>query len=71
MEIKDNIWEIQVPTNLIASHNDEMVPFEHFEKIYEHFGQTTVRMLVSDKTHSETREMAIIAECFRDCFNSF
>jgi len=48
-----------------------MVPFEHFEKIYEHFGQTTVRMLVSDKTHSETREMAIIAECFRDCFNSF
>ena len=37
LNIKDSVPKITIPVSLIASKNDEMVPYKHFETIYELF----------------------------------
>lgn len=65
--VKDHVSKINIPTVLIGSKNDEMVPFEHSKKIYESFSNhKKVKMFISEKKHNETREIQIISESFNE-----
>lgn len=61
--------EIRIPATLIASYNDELVPFEDFEKIFNNYGSRNIKMLITTKTHADHREPHIIAEAIQHMVN--
>ena len=65
--VKNHVKKISIPSILIGSKNDEMVPFEHSEKIFENFSNNKlVKMYISEKKHNEAREIHIISDCFNE-----
>lgn len=62
--------DISVPAVLIASYNDELVPFEDFEKIFNSYGSRSIKMLITNKSHGDPREPQLIAEAAQSLVNA-
>ena len=57
--LKEVIRKTTVPACLIASYNDEMVPFKDFQALLNGYGTKDIKMFITNKTHSEKRELEI------------
>ncbi len=64
IKLHNIIKNIQVPTTLIASNNDDLVPYKHFEFIMKNYGTKDIQLQKTEKGHSEFRETNILAESF-------
>jgi hypothetical protein len=60
---------IRIPAIFIASYNDELVPFEDFDKIFYNYGSSYKKMIITNKPHADPREPQIIAEAVKCMLN--
>lgn len=60
---------IMIPAVLIASRNDELVPFEDFEKLLKEYGSKKIKMIITEKSHSDHRESDIVGEATLNMVN--